>query len=126
MPTTRTNEKRGREASAGGILNRAKRGQMLSGKQQSRNRRWTSVRANVEHTFECSSASGAIGKCGIEDLRLSRFRGQAGVRQARIEHMNETNKLRRRFDETFKREAVALLLQSGKSAKQLATELGRR
>lgn len=40
--------------------------------------------------------------------------------------MNETNKLRRKFDETFKREAVALLLQSGKSAKQLATELGRR
>jgi transposase len=38
--------------------------------------------------------------------------------------MNETNKLRRRFDETFKREAVALLLQSGKSAKQLAAELG--
>jgi len=38
--------------------------------------------------------------------------------------MNETNKLQRRFDETFKREAVALLLQSGKSAKQLAAELG--
>jgi transposase len=38
--------------------------------------------------------------------------------------MNETNKPRRRFDETFKREAVALLLQGGKSAKELARDLG--
>jgi transposase len=38
--------------------------------------------------------------------------------------MNETNKPRRRFDETFKREAVGLLLQGGKSAKELARDLG--
>lgn len=38
--------------------------------------------------------------------------------------MHETNKPRRRFDETFKREAVALLVAGGKSAQQLAQELG--
>ena len=38
--------------------------------------------------------------------------------------MNETNRPRRRFDETFKREAVALMLQDGKGVKELARELG--
>lgn len=38
--------------------------------------------------------------------------------------MNETSRVKRTFDETFKREAVALLLQAGKKPKQLAQELG--
>ena len=38
--------------------------------------------------------------------------------------MNETHTPQRRFDEDFKRQAVALLLQGGKPAKQLAQELG--
>ena len=37
--------------------------------------------------------------------------------------MNETNQ-RRRFDEAFKKEAVALLLQGGKGPTELARELG--
>ena len=36
----------------------------------------------------------------------------------------EPIKPRRKFDRTFKKEAVALWLNSGKSAKQIATELG--
>lgn len=36
----------------------------------------------------------------------------------------ETKPPRRHFDETFKREAVALLLRGDKPAKQLAQELG--
>lgn len=48
----------------------------------------------------------------------------------RIEPNKEVNasvepiKPRRKFDRTFKKEAVALWLNSGKSAKQVATELG--
>jgi transposase len=37
--------------------------------------------------------------------------------------MNETSQ-RRRFDEAFKKEAVALLLQGGKGPTELARELG--
>ena len=48
-----------------GVLDRAKRGQPLSGKQQSRNRHWASVRAKVEHPFRVIKC-GAIGKCAIE------------------------------------------------------------
>lgn len=38
--------------------------------------------------------------------------------------MNQPSTPRRTFDETFKREALALLLKSGKSPKALAQELG--
>ncbi len=38
--------------------------------------------------------------------------------------MNEIHTPQRRFDEDFKRQAVALLLQGGKPAKPLAQELG--
>ena len=37
---------------------------------------------------------------------------------------NEPLRTRRTFDEAFKRDAVALLLNGGKSAKQLAQDLG--
>ena len=52
-----------------GILDRAKQGQALSGKQQSRNRHWARVRAKVEHPFR-------ILKCQW-GYRKVRYRGLA-------------------------------------------------
>jgi IS5 family transposase len=52
-----------------GILDRAKQGQPLSGKQQSRNRHWASVRAKVEHPFR-------VIKCQW-GYRKVRYRGLA-------------------------------------------------
>ena len=52
-----------------GILDRAKQGQALSGKQQSRNRHWASVRAKVEHPFR-------VLKCQW-GYRKVRYRGLA-------------------------------------------------
>jgi IS5 family transposase len=52
-----------------GILDRAKQGHPLSGKQQSRNRHWASVRAKVEHPFR-------VLKCQW-GYRKVRYRGLA-------------------------------------------------
>jgi len=39
-------------AKAGGVLDKAKRGKKLSGKQKRRNKKLSSVRAKVEHPFQ--------------------------------------------------------------------------